>query len=49
MMYGSYYDILSLRQFWHQIAYAPDGKRGFYCRTSQKKRRKKLRRVGKGR
>ena len=27
----------------------PDGKRGFYCKSSQKKRRKMKKRVGKGR
>lgn len=46
-MFGTYYDILTLRQFWHQIEYAPDGKRGFFCRRSQKKRRKMRRRSGK--
>ena len=36
-------------RFLHLVEYAPDGKRGFYCKSSQKKRRKNQRRVGKGR
>lgn len=36
-------------RFLHLVEYAPDGKRGFYCKSSQKKRRKMQRRTGKGR
>lgn len=36
-------------RFVHLLEYAPDGKRGFYYKSSQKKRRKMKKRVGKGR
>lgn len=42
-----YFGILEMRRVWHDVMYAPDGKRGFYCKASQKKRRKMRRRVGK--
>ena len=45
----SYFNMLGLRQFWRNVKYAPDGKRGFYCKSSQNKRRKMRRRGGKGR
>ena len=48
-MIGTYHDIRSLQQFWRDVMYAPDGKRGYYCKSSQKKRRKHRRRVGRGR
>lgn len=36
-------------KFLNLTAYAPDGKRGFYCKANQSKRRKMQRRTGKGR
>lgn len=47
-MIGNYFDIFTYWEILHQIEYAPDGKRGFFARSTQKKRRKKRRRVGKG-
>lgn len=41
-----YYDLFSLRQFLHDVVYAPNGKGGFYCKRSQRKRRKLQRRLG---
>ena len=47
MMLSHYYAFV--RDFWHLLSYTPDGKRGVYCKASQKKRRKMQRRTGKGR
>lgn len=36
-------------RFLHLLEYTPDGKRGYYCKMSQRKRRKNNRRCGKRR
>ena len=48
-MIYSYFDIMEMRRILHDVLHAPDGKRGFYAKSSQKKRRKSQRRIGKRR
>ena len=48
-MNEGYFGFSSMWRFFMKGEHAPDGKRGFYCKSSQKKRRKMQRRSGKGR
>ena len=48
-MIDSYYNLSEMRNVLHDICYVPNGKGGFYCKRSQKKRRKMRKRKGKGR
>ena len=49
MFIDSYFSLSSMRQFWHDVCHHPDGKRGAYFKSSQRKRRKMDRRVGRWR
>lgn len=43
MFIDSYFSLSSMRQFWHDVCHHPDGKRGAYFKSSQRKRRKMAR------
>lgn len=49
MFIDSYFSLSAMRQFWNDVCHHPDGKRGAYFKSRQRKSRKMARRVGRWR